>query len=171
MSGVAVGSFIGQRAPEIELPDADGKMWRLGDHRGRVVVVLFYPGDETMTCTRQMCAVRDRWQEYVRAGAEVVAVSMDSIESHDRFRARHKLPLRLLSDADGRIVEAYKARSRVPGFQVARSVFVIDGDRIVRYRKVKPVVGLLMRPNEDEILDAVRSAQEATIQRKDTDDL
>ena len=63
---------IGTAAPDISLPDSDGKQWRLLDQRGKVVVLLFYPGDETPICTRQMCSVRDRWEDYLATGAEVV---------------------------------------------------------------------------------------------------
>ena len=83
-------------APDFTLKDANGDDWRLSDQRGKVVVLLFYPGDETPICTRQMCSVRDRWDDYVATGAEVVGISSDSIESHRKFAEHHNLPLRLL---------------------------------------------------------------------------
>ena len=67
-------------APDVTLTDANGDDWRLSDHHGKVVVLLFYPGDETPICTRQMCSVRDRWDDYVATGAEVVGISSDSVE-------------------------------------------------------------------------------------------
>ena len=96
--------------------------WRLSDHRGKVVVLLFYPGDETPVCTRQMCSLRDRWDDYLATGAEVVGISSDSIESHKKFAAHHDLPLRLLSDSDGAVSRLYGARSLIPG-RVARCGF------------------------------------------------
>src|SRR4029078_11681947 len=111
-------------APDFTLTDGNGGEWRLSDQRGKVVVLLFYPGDETPVCTSQLCSVRDRWDDYLATGAEVVGISGDSIESHRKFAEHHKLPLRLLSDADRKVSNSYGARSLIPG-KVARSVFVI----------------------------------------------
>lgn len=127
-------------------------MWRLSDHRGKVVVLLFYPGDETPICTRQMCSVRDRWEDYTATGAEVVGISTDSVESHKAFAEHHELPLRLLSDADRKVADLYGANSLVPG-KVARSVFVIDGDGVIRYRDVRPLG--LFRPKDDDTIAAI----------------
>lgn len=153
-------AHVGMPAPDFELPDGGGERWRLSQYLGRTVVLLFYPGDETMTCTKQMCSVRDRWQDYELTGAEVVAVSMDSVESHAKFSRRHNLPLRLLSDESGEVVDLYGVRSHVPGMKVARGVFVIDAQGVVRYRKIRPLVGLLLPPGDDEVIRAIRDAQE-----------
>ena len=147
---------VGEPAPDIVLPDGDGNEWRLADHRGKVVVLLFYPGDETPICTRQMCSVRDRWDDYSATGAEVVGISTDSVESHRKFAEHHDLPLRLLADADGKVAELYGAKSLIPG-KVARSVFVIDGNGIIRYRDVRPLG--LFRPKDDDVINAIRSAE------------
>ena len=144
-------------APEFELLDGKGTKWRLSDHRGGVVVLLFYPGDETPICTRQMCSVRDRWQDYAATGAEVVGISTDDVESHKSFIDHHNLPLRLLSDVDRKVADLYGARSIIPG-KVARSVFVIDADGVVRYRDVRPLG--LFRPKDDQIIRAIREAQQ-----------
>ena len=87
---------VGAAAPDFNLSDGNGDAWRLADQRGKVVVLLFYPGDETPICTRQMCSVRDRWEDYSATGAEVVGISTDSVESHKNFAENHELPLRLL---------------------------------------------------------------------------
>ncbi len=141
-------------APDFLLPDGEGQMWRLTDHRGKVVVLLFYPGDETPICTRQMCSVRDRWEDYVATGAEVVGISTDSVESHRNFAEHHKLPLRLLSDADGEVSKLYGARSLIPG-KVARSVFVIDREGVLRHADVRPLG--LFRPKDDETIKAINA--------------
>jgi peroxiredoxin Q/BCP len=146
---------IGSTAPDFSLPDGDGRDWRLQDQRGKVVVLLFYPGDETPICTKQMCSVRDRWEDYSATGAEVVGISTDSVESHQKFAAHHELPLRLLSDGDQRVANLYGAKSLIPG-KVARSVFVIDAGGVVRYRDVRPLG--LFRPKDDEVLRAIREA-------------
>ncbi|MDT7779802.1 MAG: thioredoxin-dependent peroxiredoxin [Acidobacteriota bacterium] len=145
-----------KKAPDFTLKDGDGNDWRLSDQRGRVVVLLFYPGDETPVCTRQMCSVRDRWEDYEALGAEVVGVSTDSVESHRKFAEHHSLPLRLLSDPDRRVAEMYNARSWLPG-RAARAVIVIDADGVVRHNKAQAVS--LIRPKDDEVLAAIRAAK------------
>lgn len=147
---------IGSAAPDFTLRDGDGHEWRLSDQLGKVVVLLFYPGDETPVCTRQMCSVRDRWEDYQATGAAVVGLSTNSVESHKNFAEHHELPLRLLADADRKVADAYGANSLIPG-KVARSVFVIDANGVVRYRDVRPLG--LFRPKDDEIINAIRAAQ------------
>ena len=148
--------LVGAPAPDFTLNDGDGKSWRLADQRGKVVVLLFYPGDETPVCTRQMCSVRDRWEDYSTTGAEVVGISTDSVESHKKFAEHHELPLRLLSDESRKVADLYGARSLIPG-KVARSVFVIDAAGTIRYRDVRPLG--LFRPKDDEVIKAIRDAQ------------
>lgn len=147
---------INEPAPDFTLKDGNGHDWRLSDHRGKVVVLLFYPGDETPVCTRQMCSVRDRWDDYVATGAEVVGISSDSIESHRKFSEHHNLPLRLLSDSEGVAAKLYGAQSIIPG-RVARSVFVIDADGVLRHSDVRPLG--LFKPKDDATIAAIRAAQ------------
>jgi len=127
----------------------------LGDHRGRVVVLLFYPGDETPVCTKQMCSVRDNWEEYQGTGAEVVGVSTDSVESHDKFSAKYRLPLRLLSDPDGKVRDLYGAKSVLPG-RTGRAEFVIDPSGKLTYKKVRPIG--LFRPSDADVIAAIKAA-------------
>ena len=147
---------VGSEAPDFTLRDASNEEWSLSAHRGKVVVLFFYPGDETPICTRQMCSLRDRWQDYRATGAEVVGISTDSVASHKAFAEHHDLPLRLLSDADRRVADLYGANSLVPG-KVARSVFVIDANGMIRYRDVRPLG--LFRPKDDDTIAAIRAAQ------------
>ena len=154
MSSTAVLN-VGTHAPDFALRDGDGREWRLSDQRGRVVVLLFYPGDETPVCTRQLCSVRDNWEAYQETGAEVVGISTDSVESHRRFGEHHGLPLRLLADTDGAVSRLYGAKSWLPGHS-ARAVVIIDRDGLVRYHKVQPLS--LFRPKDDEVLAAIKAA-------------
>ncbi len=147
---------LNEPAPDFALKDGDAREWRLVDQRGKVVVLLFYPGDETPVCTRQMCSVRERWADYQATGAEVVGISSDSVDSHRKYAEHHDLPLRLLSDAEGQVSKTYGARSLIPG-KVARSVFVIDAAGILRYQDVRPL-GLL-KPKDDVIISAIRETQ------------
>ncbi len=130
--------------------------WRLSHHRGKVVVLLFYPGDETPICTRQMCSVRDRWEDYLATGAEVVGISTNTVESHRNFAAHHNLPLRLLADVDRKVADLYGANSIIPG-KVARSVFVINPDGVITYRDVRPLG--LFKPKDDDTIAAIKAAQ------------
>ena len=147
---------LGAPAPDFTLKDGEGRDWRLSEHRGRVVVLLFYPGDETPVCTRQLCSVRDRWEDYRQTGAEVVGVSTDTPESHRKFKENHRLPLRLLSDPGGRVARLYDASSWLPG-RAARAVAVIDARGTLRHLKAQPLS--LFRPKDDEVLAAIRAAQ------------
>src|SRR5712675_2818647 len=142
---------VGAGAPDFTLNDTNNESWRLLDHRGKVVVLLFYPGDETPICTRQMCSVRDRWQDYAATGAEVVGLSTNIVDSHKSFAEHHDLPLRLLADVDRQVADLYGAQSLIPG-KVARSVFVIDANGIIRHRDVRPLG--LFRPKDDDIIAA-----------------
>jgi peroxiredoxin Q/BCP len=146
----------GTIAPDFTLPDGNGLPWRLADQRGKVVVLLFYPGDETPICTRQMCSVRDRWEDYAATGAEVVGISTNTVDSHKSFAEHHNLPLRLLADVDRRVADLYGAQSMIPG-KVARSVFVVDANGIVSYRDVRPLG--LFRPKDDDVIRAIKTAQ------------
>jgi peroxiredoxin Q/BCP len=143
-------------APDFTLKDGDGNDWRLSEQRGRVVVLLFYPGDETPVCTKQMCSVRDNWEQYQETGAEVVGISTDSVESHHKFAEHHSLPLRLLSDPGRRVAELYGAKSWLPG-RAARAVVVIDAEGRVRHNRAQPLS--LFRPKDDDVLAAIREAQ------------
>ncbi len=147
---------MGLPAPDFTLRDGDNEAWSHSAHRGKVIVLFFYPGDETPVCTRQMCSLRDRWAEYRATGAEVVGISTDSVESHRGFAQHYNLPLRLLSDADRKVADLYDTHSIIPG-RLARSVFVIDAGGTIRYRDVRRVG--LIRPKDDEVLRAIREAQ------------
>jgi peroxiredoxin Q/BCP len=147
------GTDVGRKAPDFELKDGDAKTWRLSDHRGKVVALIFYPRDETPVCTKQMCSMRDRWTDYQTTGAEVVALSVASVESHKQFSEHHGLPQRLLADERGEVTRLFDVRSLFGGSQ--RAVIVIDREGVIRYRKsVIP----FFRPGDDEVIEAIRSA-------------
>ncbi|HKP72678.1 MAG TPA: peroxiredoxin [Pyrinomonadaceae bacterium] len=156
MTSAAATAGVGTLAPDFILPDGDGADWQLSAKRGRVVVLLFYPGDETPVCTKQLCSVRDNWEAYAETGAEVVGISTDTADSHRKFAEHHNLPLRLLADTDGKVHKAYNASSWFPG-RAARAVVVVDAEGIIRYRKVEAVS--LFRPRDSEIIEAIRAAQ------------
>ena len=146
---------IRDTAPDFTLKDGEGKDWTLSGQLGRTVVLLFYPGDNTPVCTRQLCSVRDHWGEYQLTGAEVVGISTDSVASHKDFAAEHDLPLRLLSDPDRKVSEMYDMKSWLPG-RSARGVVVIDRAGKLAYQKVQPLS--LFRPADADVLEAIRNA-------------
>ena len=103
-----------------------------------------------------MCSVRDRWEDYSATGAEVVGISTNTVESHKNFAEHHDLPLRLLADVDRKVADMYGAQSLIPG-KVARSVFVIDAQGVIRYRDVRPLG--IFKPKDDDIISAIKAAQ------------
>lgn len=145
----------GDNASDFTLKDGEGKDWTLSDHRGKTVVLLFYPGDNTPVCTAQLCSVRDHWSEYQATGAEVVGISTDSVESHKGFAEKNELPLRLLSDPDRKVSTAYDMKSWLPG-RSARGVVVIDKEGKVAYHKAQSLS--LFRPEDEDVLAAIRAA-------------
>ena len=152
----STGTEVGDTAPDFELKDGEGRSWRLSDHRSKVVAIIFYPRDETPVCTKQMCSIRDRWAEYEDTGAEVVAISVGSVESHKKFAEHHNLPQRLLSDEDCEVARAFNVKSFLGGSQ--RAVLVIDRAGVISYRKtVMPI----FRPSDDLVLAAIKAAGKA----------
>ena len=117
---------IGDKAPNFTLPSSTGNAVTLAEVLGsKAVVLFFYPKDDTPGCTVEACTFRDNYQAFVEAGAEVVGVSSDSGASHDRFASKHKLPMTLLTDADGKVRALYGVRPTL-GFMPGRATFVID---------------------------------------------
>jgi peroxiredoxin len=145
----------GETAPNFSLKDEEGNEWTLSNYKGRTVVLLFYPGDNTPVCTAQLCSVRDHWSEYQATGAEVVGISTDTVESHKGFAEEKKLPLRLLSDPVGEISVKYAMKSWLTG-RSARGVVVIDKEGKIAYHKVQPLS--LFRPADKDVITAIKAA-------------
>jgi len=124
---------VGDRAPEFELPGTGGKTYRLADYRGRKVILAFYPGDFTAVCTKQFCSYRDQAEQLDGLGADVLGISPQSVESHERFTEEKRLNVPLLADEDKSVAKAYGV---VAGPMVRRAIFIVDEEGIVRHRKV-----------------------------------
>ena len=122
---------VGEAAPDFELPGTAGN-FRLSDHRGERVVLLFYPGDNTPVCTRQFCSYRDRAEDFASLDATVVGISAQDLGSHERFVLKHSLNVPLLADVDGAVARRYAAHGRPLGTR--RAVIIVDEEGIVRYR-------------------------------------
>ena len=122
---------VGDVAPDFELDGTDGT-FRLSDHRGERVVLLFYPGDNTLVCTRQFCSYAERTEEVDGLGATVVGISDQGLDSHAAFVAKHGLNVPLLADVDGAVAKQYGAHARVVGTK--RAVVIVDEEGVVRHR-------------------------------------
>ena len=124
---------MGDLAPDFTLRGTDG-VFRLSEHRGGRVVLLFYPGDDTPVCTRQFCSYRDRGDDMATLDAVVVGISAQDVGSHQRFAARHGLTVPLLADVDKAVARAYGVLRPLVGTQ--RAAFVIDADGVIAWCKV-----------------------------------
>jgi peroxiredoxin Q/BCP len=122
---------VGEQALDFELPGTDGS-FRLSEHRGERVVLLFYPGDNTMVCTKQFCSYRDRAGDFAALNATVVGISSQDLASHEDFIAKHSLNVPLLADVDKAVAKSYSAFSQRLGTK--RAVIVIDEQGIVQHR-------------------------------------
>ena len=129
---MARGIGVGDKAPDFTLPSQSGEQVRLQDRIGeRVVVLYFYPKDNTSGCTAEACAFRDSHEAFSDAGAEVIGVSSDSAEKHAGFASKHQLPFTLLSDRGGKVRKLYGVPT-VLGLIPGRVTYVIDRDGTVR---------------------------------------
>jgi thioredoxin-dependent peroxiredoxin len=136
---------VGDPAPDFELPGTGAKTYRLSDYRGRRLILAFYPGDFTAVCTRQFCSYRDQGDRLDELGADVLGISPQSVDSHERFTQEKSLNVPLLADEDKEVARAYGV---VAGPMVRRAIFVIDEEGIVRHRKVT-LAGLSYESVED----------------------
>jgi peroxiredoxin Q/BCP len=136
---------VGDAAPDFELPGTGGKTYKLSDYRGRKLVLAFYPGDFTAVCTKQFCSYRDQGDRLDQLGADVLGISPQSVESHERFTQEKSLNVPLLADEDKSVAKAYGV---LAGPMVRRAIFVIDEEGIVRHRKVT-LVGLSFESVDD----------------------
>jgi len=128
---------VGAIAPPFLLPDEEGTVFVLNLHRNKYVVLIFYPGDDTPVCTKQMCEVRDNWEELRARGVYVVGINPQAAESHGEFRKKLGLPFPLLVDNGKRVSRLYNAS----GLMVRRTVYVIGKDgQILMGRRGKPSV-------------------------------
>ncbi len=124
---------VGDKAPDFELKDQNGRAVRLSEFYDRSSVVLyFYPKDNSPGCTTQACTFRDQYEVFKDQGAEVLGISSDSVTSHRKFGAKYNLPFPILSDTNGRIRDLYGVKSTI-GLIPGRVTFIIDRKEIVRY--------------------------------------
>lgn len=124
---------VGDTAPDFELDAQTGDGVRLSEFRGESVVVLyFYPKDDSPVCTREACAFRDSYEQFKEAGAEVLGISSDSLESHGMLALKLGLPFRLLTDDEGEVRRLFGVPSSL-GLIPGRATYVLDKDGVVRH--------------------------------------
>jgi peroxiredoxin Q/BCP len=147
---------VGERAPDFSLQSDDGRRYALKDLRGKKVVLYFYPKDDTPGCTKEACGFRDNLARVTTKGAVVLGVSRDDTTSHAKFRDKYDLNFPLLSDADGRVTDAYGVwkKKNLYGrkfFGIERTTFLIDEEgKIARIWPRVKVEG-----HTDEVLAAL----------------
>lgn len=150
---------VGDKAPDFTLKNHFGEDWKLGNQRGKVLALLFYPQNETLVCTRQLCSIRKYWSDYLKTKADVVGISPNTFENHRKFSEKYELPIQILADESNEITNIYCRHWLFPS-NFMRSVVVVDADGIIRFvktmlRVVRPadrlVIGAIYAARADEI--------------------
>ena len=141
---------VDDKAPDFELEDDDGKIFRLSDQAGEKVLLVFYPGDNTPVCTKQLCDYRDGVEAFKGLGVTVVGISHDGAETHRKFREKYHLPFTLLSDPDYKAAALYDSKGMLG---MKRSVFLVDEAGVIRYLHIETVS--LFRRKREELLEVI----------------
>ena len=146
----------GSQAPDFELKSDTGETVKLSQFRGRPVVLYFYPRDDTPGCTKEACAFRDSYDDYLARDAVILGVSRDGEESHQKFKSKYDLPFTLLSDPDHEVAEAYgvwaeKSMYGRKSMGIVRSTFVIAPNGTV----ARAMRGIKVPGHSDKVLEAL----------------
>jgi peroxiredoxin Q/BCP len=152
---MAASPGVGDPAPDFVLVGTGGQRYTLSELRGKPVVLVFYPGDETPVCTKQLNSYNDDLSRFDDVGAQVLAISPQDVASHEKFAAKHGFKFPLLADVGKQVASQYGTLGPL-GFP-RRSVFVVDGDGVIRYVH-RAIAGLTFRPVE-ELVAAVEAAR------------
>lgn len=145
-------------APDFTLPDIDGKVHTLREYKGKWVVLYFYPKDDTPGCTTEACSLRDARDTLAEMGAEIVGISKDDANSHEKFKAKYSLNFTLLTDTEGTVINAYGAwGKKMFGHEgILRKTFIIDpaGQVVKVYGRVTPM------GHGTQVIDELKRLQE-----------
>ena len=149
---------IGNKLPKLKLPATGGKDIAFADFKGKALVIYFYPKDNTPGCTQEGIDFRDLYKDFLKAGADIVGISRDSVRSHENFAAKYKFPFPLLSDGDEAACKAFdtikeKSLYGRKYMGVDRSTFLFDKDGVLKkeWRSVK------VKEHAAEVLEAVKA--------------
>lgn len=143
---------VGDRAPDFTLPGQDGTEVSLSDYSGKPVVLVFYPGDDSPVCTKQLNAYNEGLSQFDEVDAQIVGISAQGIESKQAFTAKHGFEFPLLADVDKEVAGAYGTLGPI-GFP-RRSIFIVDAGGVIRYAH-KAIAGLTYRP-VDELIEQLQ---------------
>jgi thioredoxin-dependent peroxiredoxin len=148
---------VGAAAPEFKLQDQTGKEHQLKDYRGKWVVLYFYPRDNTPGCTSQACELRDNIFAFREAGAQILGVSVDDVESHKKFSEKHKLPFPILADSTKQTTKTYGVlKSYLGTIELAkRDTFLIDPQGKI----VKHYAGVDPKGHSERVLNDIKALQ------------
>ena len=142
---------VGDPAPPFSLTDENDRPVSLQSLKGKPVVLVFYPGDDTAICTKQLCEIRDDWAAFKRLGAAVYGVNGQGASAHGKFAAKYKFPFPLLVDKGWEMSKQYRAGWGV----IRRTVYVIGPDRRIVYAQRG-------KPSTAEILSAIEGSRKTT---------
>ncbi|MCS6885017.1 MAG: peroxiredoxin [Acidobacteriota bacterium] len=147
---------VGDKAPDFTLQGNDGKTYSLSQYRGsKNVVLVFYPGDDTPTCTKQLCDYRDGWSSFKKVDAVILGVSTNDMRSHREFAEKYDFPFPLLEDPDYKLCKDYGVLMLGGLLKVAnRAVFIIDKEGIIRYKHVETLP--FLRRTKEELLEELK---------------
>ena len=143
---------VNDKAPDFTLTDDSGEPFILSGQAPEKVLLVFYPGDNTPVCTRQLCDYRDGLESFDDLGVKVVGISHDGAESHRKFREKHNLPFTLLSDPDLKVAALYDSKGMLG---MKRSVFLVDQSMLIRYLHIESLA--LFRRRREEVLEAIEN--------------
>lgn len=144
---------VGDRAPEFTLPGTGGTRYSLADFLGKPIVLVFYPGDDSVVCTKQLNAYNEGLSQFRQLGAQIVGVSAQDLSSKDAFSTKYGFEFPLLADVDKVVAGAYGTLGPI-GFP-RRSIFIIDSEGIIRYAH-RAIAGLTYRPVSELIEELER---------------
>ena len=141
---------VGEPAPDFTITGTGGRDYSLSDYAGHPVVLVFYPGDDTPVCTKQLNSYNDDLAQFTDLDAQVLGISAQDVDSHEAFASKHGFHFPLLADTDKRVAGLYGTLGPI-GFP-RRSIFIVDGDGIVRYAH-RAIAGLTFRPVKELVAE------------------
>ena len=143
---------VNDKAPHFVLPNSEGNAFDLAEQSGRKTLLVFYPGDNTPVCTKQLCDYRDGIESFEGLGVDVVGISNDNAETHRKFSAKHGLPFTLLTDADLKVAEQYDSKGMLG---MKRSIFLVDEAGVIRYLHIESLS--VFRRKREELLEVIEN--------------
>ena len=153
---------VGDPAEDFALKSSAGEVWRLSDHIGKVVTLLFYPQNECIVCTRQLCSVRDLWKEYVETKSVIVGITAGEPEENHRITEKYELPFPILADPGWKVTFKYGFHWILPP-KLSRAVVVVDANGIIRARHS---MARVFRPNDKDVLRSIYKARSEALENK-----